>query len=332
MPSTIATHASALRAALFALLPTFAACSDAPTSASAAHGAREAQASLAVRDCTRCDNPIVFDAGTDPLVAIRSIYRVNPDGSGFTQLTSGQHSDREPSWSPDYRRIVFTSDRHGGPHNVYSMNSKGQNLKRLTNVNLPEQSPVISPDGKKIVYVRQWLDGKTGIMFMDVDGSNEAAYPLSGFNREPTWSPDSKKILFTSDMYSTSGNYLDRDIYVINLDGTGLTRLTTDAAYDANPVWSPDGSKIFFESDRGGQYGIYKMNPNGSNVELVHLAPAGSYIGYISLNAAGTKMLYYSDEAGQQFRISGLNGGPSTVLPLPRALASLGSAAWSFAR
>jgi hypothetical protein len=74
------------------------------------------------------------------------------------------------------------------------------------------------------------------------------------------------------------------------------------------------------------------MNPDGTNVELVHLAPVGSYVGYISLNSVGTKMLYYSDEGGQQFRISGLNGGASAMIPLPKSLQSLGSASWSFAR
>jgi hypothetical protein len=68
-------------------------------------------------------------------------------------------------------------------------------------------------------------------------------------------------------------------------------------------------------------------------VELVQLAPVGTWIGYLSLNAAGTKMVYYNDEnAQQQFRISGLNGGASTVLPLPNTLPHLGSPAWSVAR
>ena len=327
------TQSRALRAALFAMLPAFAACSDAPTSTRAAADVEGLTPNAAVRDCSaRCDNPIVFDARTDPLTLMNQIYTVMPDGSGLTQLTSGQHHNREPSWSPDFRKIVFTSNRHGGKMNVYSMNAKGQNIKRLTNVDLDEYSAVISPDGTKIVYVRTWLNGKDGVMWMDIDGSNQKTCAISGRNREPTWSPDGKKILFTSNMHSTYDGAYDRDVYVMDLNCAGLTRLTFDPAYDANPVWSPDGSKIFFESDRGGQYGIYKMNPDGSNVELVHLAPVGSYIGYISLNAAGTRMLYYSDQNGQEFRMSGLNGGASTVLPLPKSLPSLGSAAWSFSR
>jgi Tol biopolymer transport system component len=334
MSSLIASHTSAMRAALLTLLPAFAACSDAPTSARIAQGAGEVHAAAAARgDCTvRCVNPIAFDAAAVPGDAVRHIYTVMPDGSGLTQLTSGQHSNRAPSWSANYRRIVFTSNRHGGEHNVYSMNAKGQGVTRLTNVGLPEYWPVLSPDGTKIVWVREFINGQLGILLMNSDGTNEAAFPMGGNNMHPTFSPDSKKILFSSNMHSTSGSPYDRDIYVMNLDGSGRTRLTSHLALDENPVWSPDGSKIFFESDRSGEFGIYKMNPDGTNVELVQMAPAGSYIGYLSLNADGTRMVYYGDAVGQRFQMSSVNGGPSTVLPLPKSLQSLGTVSWSFAR
>ncbi|HUQ80872.1 MAG TPA: DPP IV N-terminal domain-containing protein [Gemmatimonadaceae bacterium] len=333
MSSIIASRAAAVRAAVVALLPAFAACSDAPTTPRAAQGAAEVQANAVLRECVRCENPIVFDAGSTPADPVKHIYTVMPDGSELTQLTTGQWSDREPAWSSNYKRIVFTSNRHGGVHNVYSMTSKGQGVTRLTNsAGLPEYSPVLSPDGTKIVWARQWINGGVGILLMNSDGSKEVAFVIPGTNLHPTFSPDGKKILFSSDLHSTSGSYLDRDIYVMNLDGSGRTRLTWNSTYDENPVWTPDGKKIVFESDRGGQPGIYKMDPDGSNVELIQLAPAGAYIGYVSVNAASSKVLYYSDEAGQQWRISSLDGGPSTVVPLTSRLGSLGSASWSFAR
>src|SRR6188768_2943127 len=56
-------------------------------------------------------------------------------------------------------------------------------------------------------------------------------------------------------------------IYLVNLDGTGLVRLTNNLALDANPAWSPDGRRIAFSSDRAGAgRDIYTMDADGSNV------------------------------------------------------------------
>ena len=68
----------------------------------------------------------------------------------------------------------------------------------------------------------------------------------------------SEKIAFTS---SRDGNY---EIYVMNSDGTGQTRLTNNAASDEFPSFSADGSKIAFASCRDGNWEIYVMNSDGS--------------------------------------------------------------------
>jgi TolB protein len=53
------------------------------------------------------------------------------------------------------------------------------------------------------------------------------------------------------------------EIYTMNANGTGVTRLTTNRAEDGAPVWSPDGKKIAFESSRAGNWEIYVMNSDG---------------------------------------------------------------------
>ena len=68
------------------------------------------------------------------------------------------------------------------------------------------------------------------------------------------------KIAFTS---NRDGN---DEIYVMNADGTGVTRLTNDPASDRQPAWSPDGSRIAFASNRGGGFDIYVMNADGTGV------------------------------------------------------------------
>ncbi len=72
--------------------------------------------------------------------------------------------------------------------------------------------------------------------------------------------PTTSKILFTS---ARDGN---RDVYIMNPDGTEQVNLTRHRADDQQAVWSPTGEKILFVSDRGGVRDLYLMNPDGSNV------------------------------------------------------------------
>ena len=53
------------------------------------------------------------------------------------------------------------------------------------------------------------------------------------------------------------------EIYVVNTDGSGVRRLTDNAAQDGLPTWSPDGRAIAFVSDRGEGWAVWVMLPNG---------------------------------------------------------------------
>ena len=98
------------------------------------------------------------------------------------------------------------------------------------------------------------------------------------------------KIAFAS---NRDGNY---EIYTMNADGTGQTRLTNNAAFDVAPAWSADGTKIAFSSDRDGNYEIYSMNSDGTgqtrltNNGAVDFGPAWS--------PDGTKIAFGSSRDG----------------------------------
>lgn len=75
----------------------------------------------------------------------------------------------------------------------------------------------------------------------------------------PAWSPDCTQVAFARE---ENGNW---DIYVINPDGSGRSRLTSDGAMEFAPVWSPAGDSIAFLSNRDGRWAIWVMDPNGQN-------------------------------------------------------------------
>ena len=73
----------------------------------------------------------------------------------------------------------------------------------------------------------------------------------------PSWSPDGRRIAFQSDVDE------DWEIFVMNADGSGVTQLTDNEAWNLTPSWSPDGRRIAFQSLRDGDREIYVMNADG---------------------------------------------------------------------
>jgi Tol biopolymer transport system component len=124
--------------------------------------------------------------------------------------------------------------------------------------------------------------------------------------KQPTWSADGAKIAF----YTTAHGLWQ--LYTINKDGTGATRLMTSSGNDYFPAWSPDGTKIAFTTDRDGNSEIYVVNADGTNATRLttnaatDLQPAWS--------PDGTQIAFTSDRAdpGVQFDIWVMNADGSS--------------------
>ncbi|MBT8489175.1 MAG: PD40 domain-containing protein, partial [Gemmatimonadetes bacterium] len=91
-------------------------------------------------------------------------------------------------------------------------------------------------------------------------GSVRRVFAPETFGRDMALSPDGTRFAFVGRDGSSN-----EDIYVANIDGSGVTRLTTDPAPDDQPTWSPDGESIAFRSHRHGKSDIWVMNADGSN-------------------------------------------------------------------
>ena len=199
--------------------------------------------------------------------------------------------------------IAFESKRGQlGDYEIYVMDTNGSCLANLTDSWADDVAPAWSPDGRWIVFVslRDTLSGKAELEsgnlyvlpFDPVAGvaTGEAARltDFPGAEGWPAWSPDGSRIAFHAD---TNGDF---DIWVMNVDGSGLTNLTNDPAEDQYPAWSPDGKKIAFASTRdGGQYDVYVMSADGLGPTNLTRNPARDR--YPIWSPDGTQLTFNTD-------------------------------------
>jgi Tol biopolymer transport system component len=248
---------------------------------------------------------IVFNSnraldGSDAATAnfTQNIWLANIDGTGVTPLTrlDGTFAGASlPAWSQNGSKIAFMSggafdgSNAAGPiFNLWVMNADGSGATVLTRfVNAANMQPVFSPDGTKLAFLStRALDGgdvlgaSTNLWVAAADGSG--ATPLTRYTAGSAevegngifWSPDNKKIAFTSSGALDGSNAVNTNstdnVWLANADGSGarpLTRLSYPAS--SPPVhsgafadaWSPDGANLAFVSDRA---------LDGSNVQELH--------------------------------------------------------------
>ncbi len=140
----------------------------------------------------------------------------------------------------------------------------------------------LSPNGDTLAYDllgRIWLmpvSGGEGIPITDPYGNA----------RQPSWSPDGKKIAFQA---YWDGNW---HIYTVNTDGSGLKQMTSGEFDHREPHWSPDGTSLAFSSDRNGSYDIWTLQIVSEQIKVMTSAegnesgpnwsPDGAELAYIS--------------------------------------------------
>ena len=213
------------------------------------------------------------------------IYTANADGSNLRRLTNYGVYTAEGVLSPDGKKIVFTSLKDGDL-DIYVMNADGTNVRQLTHTLGYDGGPWWSPDGKTIAYranhptsekdvadyktlIAQRLvrPNKMELWLMDADGGNQRQIThLGGASFGPSWTPDGKRIVFSSN-YHTDPKLGNFDLFLVNTDGTGIEQITTSPVFDGFPMFSPDGRKLVWASNR------HAANPHETNVFVADWRP-----------------------------------------------------------
>jgi len=168
-------------------------------------------------------------------------------------------------------RVVFVSEE--GPKNARRkrlavMDYDGANVTFLTDSSALVLAPRFSPTGDRVLYT-SYETGFPQVTVIDVGSVQRRTLSGEGgaMSFAPRFGPDGQTVVYSQERGGNS------DIYVRNIGGGGVTRLTNTPAIETAPSFSPDGRQIVFESDRSGTQQLYVMPANGGEARRISFGP-----------------------------------------------------------
>ncbi len=245
----------------------------------------------------------------------KEIYLIDYDGENLTRLTSDNSINLLPRWSQDASKIYYTTYRWGNPDmfeidlkagkirpfttiqglnipgglspdgltmvmtlsrgkdpNIYSLDVASRELTKLLKDFGVSSSPTWSPDGKQVAFVSD-RSGNPQIYILDMATGNTRRLTRMNWCDSPSWSASGDGIVF-------SGRETPREslnIFITDLTGSQIRRLTDKAGSNEDPSWSPDGRFVAFTSTRRGRREIFMMDADGSAPHPLVDLPGQSY-------------------------------------------------------
>jgi WD40 repeat protein len=251
-----------------------------------------------------------------------------------------------PALTPDGKDIAYFGDQGNFFVDLWLADAEtGRARRRLVKSTLNtnyeslrfiNSAGSFSPDGRFFAISAKHKD-RDDLVILDARRGREERrieIKLSGV-QTPRWSPDGRQLVFTGFDGGLS------DLFIVNRDGTGLRRLTSDKFADLHPSWSPDGKTIAFVTDRGTATDFETLRFGNLRIALYHVesgsiellgnmeagknidpawAPDGRSLAFVSDRTGISNVFLYDFADGQIYQLTNLYTGVQGITPLSPVL------------
>jgi Tol biopolymer transport system component len=235
------------------------------------------------------------------------------------QLTHDTATDLDPVFSPDGKRIAFSSNRSGS-FDIWVMDADGRRRMQLTSINSDERSPKWSRDGERIAFLTI-ANGKTDIWISSLEGDQIILTDDGASKKSFEWNPLGNLLVYDS---NKGGKW---NIWLADLGAHHVVQLTEEQADNMYPSWSQDSKDVLFSSNRSGVFKIYALSLDDLRLRQVssgtgndikpRMSPDGNYIAFVS-DRLGRSTLWIMNADGTNQREARSNPPiqrPGTYLP-----------------
>ena len=220
------------------------------------------------------ENKIAFWSGIETKYG--QVWVINDDGTGSLQLTEepNHRNSDDPSWSPDGKKILFSTGR-SGRNELWVMDASGENEKRISDIGanpFPGRAswqpaaliaPPLTSDGLIVGGDSSFVSNdisQSEIYTIRTDGTGKRNLTKGNKNILPAWSYDGKKIVYASQKQREP-----HQIWIMDADGSNKKQLTFAQSGGIAPAFSPDHTKIIYSSLKTGHPEIWIMDIHGKN-------------------------------------------------------------------
>lgn len=221
--------------------------------------------SISVEDWTRVENLLNITGNEDKAILVSkpassptqdaivffeqkgevsAIYRQSMSSRAKTSVATERGLNLTPTFTPDGRFLVFSSDRSGEGQNLWRKRSDGAGgITQITTSSSFDIEPSVSSDGETIIFQSHRLNNLSPSIW-SVNMNGGLLTQLSD-GRSPRVSPDGRRIVYVKPDPRTGQN----KIWLMQIDGSGQTQLSSGDAEDRDPSWHPNGRFIVFSSN-----------------------------------------------------------------------------------